>query len=184
MVSCPEQSDSGTIVRFVLSLGKPKQNITLKFNLEKWIQLENALQDAAPGPVSGLRVSAIGSDSLQLSWTPPAQPNGHVTSYEITYQLTSKWVWCYWEKKTSMKLSVLFSSYPVTREICEKYLTEKIKTGACAKKFVSSHAQSPPIGLPLCSRDFNLTHDTGIHIDNSYHGLFKLFHFTVFESNI
>ncbi|GMS87185.1 hypothetical protein PENTCL1PPCAC_9360, partial [Pristionchus entomophagus] len=59
--------------------------------VSQWSRAESSqTQDAAPGPVSGLRVAAIGSDSLQLSWTPPAQPNGHVTSYEITYQLTSK----------------------------------------------------------------------------------------------
>lgn len=56
------------------------------------------------------------------------------------------------------------SSYPVTN--LRKTSNQKMYIGACAKKFVSNHAQSPPIGHPSFSRDYNLIHDTGmiIHI--------------------
>ena len=48
------------------------------------------LQTTAPGPVSDMRVQPMGADTLQISWRPPVNPNGLITSYEITYQLVSR----------------------------------------------------------------------------------------------
>lgn len=83
------------------------------------------------------------------------------------------------QKKRSIKRSVLSSPHPVTN--FAKNIQPKMFTGACARKFVSNHAQSPPIGHLSFSRDYNLIHDTGIHID---HSLSSSFLFTLSESNI
>lgn len=32
----------------------------------------------------------MSANSIQLSWRPPQNPNGHVSNYEITYQLLSR----------------------------------------------------------------------------------------------
>ena len=37
-----------------------------------------------------MRVQPMGADTLQISWRPPVNPNGLITSYEITYQLVSR----------------------------------------------------------------------------------------------
>ncbi|CAJ0579194.1 unnamed protein product, partial [Mesorhabditis spiculigera] len=56
-----------------------------------WSRAEAAqTQAAAPGPVSDLRIQPLGPDSVQVSWRPPVNPNGQITSYEITYQLTNR----------------------------------------------------------------------------------------------
>lgn len=44
----------------------------------------------APGAVSDLVVYPLSSDSVQLSWRPPVNPNGQISGYEVTYQLISR----------------------------------------------------------------------------------------------
>ncbi|CAI4231782.1 unnamed protein product [Auanema sp. JU1783] len=57
----------------------------------EWSRTQSAqTQDSAPGPVSDLRVQPMGGDSLQVTWRPPTNPNGHITLYEVTYQLLSR----------------------------------------------------------------------------------------------
>ncbi|KRX64845.1 Phosphatidylinositol phosphatase PTPRQ [Trichinella sp. T9] len=47
-------------------------------------------QSSIPGPVLNVRSSSVGANSVQLTWMPPAQPNGVISGYKISYQLLSK----------------------------------------------------------------------------------------------
>uniref|UniRef100_A0AC35UE32 Protein-tyrosine-phosphatase n=1 Tax=Rhabditophanes sp. KR3021 TaxID=114890 RepID=A0AC35UE32_9BILA len=56
-----------------------------------WSIVENVQTlDTAPGPVSSLSINALSSNTIQVTWRPPANPNGVISSYEITYQLISR----------------------------------------------------------------------------------------------
>ncbi|CAJ0941669.1 unnamed protein product, partial [Mesorhabditis belari] len=78
------ESDPYTQWRFEVQAANPAGE-------SEWSRTEAAqTQAAAPGPVADLRIQPLGPDSVQVSWRPPANPNGQITSYEITYQLTNR----------------------------------------------------------------------------------------------
>uniref|UniRef100_A0A913IDA2 Fibronectin type-III domain-containing protein n=1 Tax=Strongyloides stercoralis TaxID=6248 RepID=A0A913IDA2_STRER len=57
----------------------------------QWSRVENVQTlDTAPGPVTNLIISPLSSNAIQVTWRPPQNPNGIITSYEITYQLISR----------------------------------------------------------------------------------------------
>lgn len=45
--------------------------------------------DGVPGPVDNLNAEPTGPQSGRITWDPPANPNGEITGYSITYQLKS-----------------------------------------------------------------------------------------------
>ena len=44
----------------------------------------------APGPVNSIIGFPLSSTSVELSWTPPTEPNGNITRYHIKYLSESK----------------------------------------------------------------------------------------------
>ncbi|KAI1721462.1 fibronectin type III domain-containing protein [Ditylenchus destructor] len=56
-----------------------------------WSRAESSQTlSTAPGAVADLDALASSADSIQLSWRQPANPNGVVSGYEVTYQLISR----------------------------------------------------------------------------------------------
>lgn len=47
---------------------------------------------SAPGPVEDLRVTPAGPGSARVTWRPPTNVYGSVQSYDVTYQLLSRYV--------------------------------------------------------------------------------------------
>ena len=68
---------------------------------------------SVPGPVMFVRGSSVSSTSVELSWTPPTDSNGNVTSYHIEYQDESK-INFHGNKEINTTAPVSVTNYTVT----------------------------------------------------------------------
>lgn len=53
-------------------------------------QIKITTLESDPGPVLNLQVNPMGPDSIRTNWQPPANPNGIITGYEVSYQLMNR----------------------------------------------------------------------------------------------
>ncbi|CAB3401714.1 unnamed protein product [Caenorhabditis bovis] len=123
----------------------------------QWSRPESAqTQGVAPGAVSNLRVQPVGSDSLQCSWQPPANPNSRVTQYEVTYQLISRGN-CDNQQEAPRTITVNGPHFTITG----LHPHSKYRVGVAAKSNVGAGErvsleiqtdQAPPTGAPIYLR--------------------------------
>ncbi|VDN03313.1 unnamed protein product [Thelazia callipaeda] len=116
-------------------------------------------EGTAPGPVSDFRIYSQSSDTLQLSWRQPKNPNGRITGYEITYQLLSKGM-CGQISEKPVTITTETPSFTLkSLSSHSKYLISVAAKTNIAGERISQEVQTedaPPTGTPIHIRITNV----------------------------